>query len=82
MAKAKTLSLKPAEAEEQSVVIVPEMLPLEEIPTAVRLEAPYAYYEDDGTLKNWAHGQVITDPAEITHLTERGARVVPHEVES
>ena len=48
----------------------------------VRLVAPYAYYEEDGTLKNWAHGQVITDPAEIEHLTARGARLVPHEVKS
>lgn len=40
-----------------------------------RVEAPYAYYTDDGVLQNWAHNQVITNPEEITHLKKRGARL-------
>lgn len=49
---------------------------------SVRLTAPFSYYEEDGTAKNWDHGQIIKDPSEIKHLMERGAHVVPHEVES
>jgi hypothetical protein len=65
---------------------VPDPLPeppaIEPVATPVRLEAPYSYYEQDGTLKNWAPGQVLTDPVEIKHLQRRGAPLVPHEVES
>jgi hypothetical protein len=40
-----------------------------------RLEAPYAYYTDDGVLKSWGHNHVVTDHEEILHLKERGARL-------
>lgn len=45
-----------------------------------RMEAPYSYYTHDGVHKNWAPNQVITDPEEIHHLKERGARI--HEIPS
>ncbi len=60
----------------------PAVAPKAEPIVPMRLVAPYSYYEEDGTAKNWDQGQVITDPAEIKHLMERGAHVVPHEVES
>jgi hypothetical protein len=40
-----------------------------------RMEAPYAYYTDDGVLKSWGHNHVVTDHEEILHLKERGARL-------
>jgi hypothetical protein len=45
-----------------------------------RMDAPYAYYTDDGILKRWPYKQVIDDPQEIQHLKERGARL--SEIES
>lgn len=41
-----------------------------------RLEAPYAYYTDDGVHKSWAQSHVVTDHEEILHLKERGARLI------
>lgn len=41
-----------------------------------RLEAPYGYYTDDKVLKHWGQGFVVSDPEEIQHLKERGARLV------
>jgi len=40
-----------------------------------RMDAPYAYYTDDGMLKAWGHNHVVTDHDEIQHLLERGARL-------
>lgn len=40
-----------------------------------RLDAPYAYYTDEGVLKAWGHNHIVTDHEEIQHLLERGARL-------
>jgi hypothetical protein len=42
---------------------------------AVRLVSPYAFYDDDGSLKTWLAGAVVSDPVEIGVLTARGAPI-------
>lgn len=72
------MASRPQRVEPQKPVVSEQPKPL----TPVRLTAPYSYYEDDGTAKNWEEGQLITDPAEIKHLIDRGVHLMPHEVES
>lgn len=44
-----------------------------ENPTSVTLSHPYAYYAEDGLLRAWAAGTVVTDPADIADLVARKA---------
>jgi hypothetical protein len=42
-------------------------------PASVTLSHPYAYYGDDGLMRAWPHGAVVTDPVEIADLIARKA---------
>ena len=42
-------------------------------PDKVTLASPYAFYEDNGDLRNWAAGAVVTDADEIAVLIDRQA---------
>ena len=46
-------------------------------PAKVRVVSPYSYYADDGQLRSWWAGQVVTDPAQIADLIARQAPVEP-----
>lgn len=46
-----------------------------ELPASLKMLAPYGFYDDDGALKYWHEGHVITDAAQIEMLIERGAPV-------
>lgn len=41
----------------------------------VRLTAPYAFYDDEGVLNQWAFGQVVKDDAVIKMLVARAAPI-------
>lgn len=43
------------------------------LPSSVKMAAPYAFYEDDGSLRSWSAGQIIEDAEEIALLVVRGA---------
>lgn len=43
------------------------------LPASVTLEHLYSYYGDDGLLRTWGQGVVITDPSEIADLITRKA---------
>ena len=46
-------------------------------PAKVRVVSPYSYYADDGQLRSWWAGQVVTDKDQITDLIARKAPVEP-----
>jgi len=48
----------------------------EKQPNSITLEAPYAFYEEDGTFRQWLPGHVVTDPEHIALLIERKAPVI------
>jgi hypothetical protein len=43
------------------------------LPTSVTLDSLYSYYGDDGLLRTWSQGLVVTDPLDIADLIARGA---------
>lgn len=48
-----------------------------ECPVSVTLAAPYAFYDDDGVLHSWGQGCVVSDPADIACLVDRGVIFLP-----
>lgn len=42
---------------------------------SVVMEANYGFYEDSGRFRSWKEGEVVTDPAEVKLLLDRGAPV-------
>jgi hypothetical protein len=57
----------------------PEAAPQADLPKAVRLTHPYAYFTDTNVLRAWDVDHVETDADEIATLIERGAPVVEHQ---
>lgn len=42
-------------------------------PTCLRMTSLFAYYDEDGAMKQWPEGAEVTDPDEIADLLGRGA---------
>lgn len=57
----------------------PVSSPVADLPKAVRLTHPYAYFTDTNVLRAWDVDHVESDPDEVAHLIARGAPVVAHE---
>lgn len=60
-------------------VEAPDAAPAPDLPKAVRLTSPYAYFTDTNVLRAWDVDHVETDADEIATLIERGAPVVEHQ---
>lgn len=50
---------------------------LDALPASATLAAPYAFYDDAGTMHSWAAGQMLVDADEIAMLLDRGALFTP-----
>lgn len=46
---------------------------IEDLPASVTLSTVYGYYDDDGNMRMWQPGQVVTEVSEIEDLIARDA---------
>jgi hypothetical protein len=50
--------------------------------SAIRVVAPFSFYEDNGSFRQWSVGQVVEDPVQVALLRDRGASLVDAAVQA